>query len=441
MFLDLEINSTKTLNDFLNENPGFYNSVVGFAFNNASGQWEQTGIDPIMENMIFEHFFDRYICDDDRFGRLYRARLNQIALQWAQMRRLELSAFDPMVANYVEKEIREDNNRTKIGNTLKEETNAGSTTRNIGGTRIERSNGQTNGSSDDTFTPGVHSKDIEKFTPRAKEIEDTTTTPSGKQITKDTRKPQGWKEITEQTTDGFEQVEQVENGVDETFGREESIAKAGAKSTPQSIQYQNANGGTGPNVGNNEFNGSESKLPDFDWQYLTSQEQHDGESGRHEKTTHDQGIVRTERRDPKTERSFIGQDITEHETEYQNYNENVHKEITNEGYDKRETDHQYVSGTERRHVVDSQIRSDEKNITDSKNDGETRNGLTSGETQRNDAENESNRQFEIMTGRNGLTPQEAFQKATTWIKRSSAWTWLEREIDSLFMRVTYNPND
>lgn len=443
MFWEMEINSTKTFHEFMTEHPAFYDSAIGFSFNNASNQWEQGSVDSVLKDLLFGHFYDRYICDDDKFERLFRNRLNNTALRWAQMRRLELTAFDPLVANYVEREIRGEDNAVNSGNRVVNSSEIGSIDRNSNGTKNETMNGSGSNNTGETFTPRVHERTIDKFTPRAKVIEDSTFTPMGKEIVTDTRTPRNWKEITQSTADGVETVEQLTDGVNETFSKDETIAKQGQKNSPQSIEYQSGSGGVGPNVGNTEYNGDESKLPDFDWRYLTGQAQSDTTNGRHEKATTNQGTIKTTRSDPRVQKSFEGQDENKREKTWANgYNEKTKKETTNVGYDEHQIDrYSGIEGVDTRNTTTQSSNSNQKDVVDANVEHES-NNLTGNENEiTNDSSSKFNQSREIMTGRSGLTPQDALAKAASWIKASDAWSWIEREFEPLFMNPSYNPND
>ena len=96
----MTVNATKTLNQVLEENPAIYNNVAGYAWNEDLQSWEDVGISDATKQLIQEWFGFRTVCDDTKFPVFFKRQIDLCALRYAQLARIELSAFDPLVADY-----------------------------------------------------------------------------------------------------------------------------------------------------------------------------------------------------------------------------------------------------------------------------------------------------------------------------------------------------
>lgn len=225
----LDVNSSKTLAEFLKENPDFYKNVDGWAWNEDTQSWQNTGITDDLKELISDEFQDRYVCDDDKFARLFRNRINNAALRYANLSRIELTTFDPLVADYMERRAitasttaqskSNENSKTSI-NSQKSDINFTETpgiTENI--TKTEKPGVSETVS--ETETPGVQETRKKDSTPGVTETKNTTSNPG----------------ITEHTESGTVGV---------------------GKTAPMSVEYAAAVAGN---------------IPDLNWNTLSQQEQ------------------------------------------------------------------------------------------------------------------------------------------------------------------------
>ena len=96
-----------------------YVDCVGYSYDVEKNQWVPTEVSEDTKMLIADWFDTRELCDEPaKFARFFRRKLNITALRYAQLRRVELSAFDPLVANYTERETI--NNSTKIASNSRE---------------------------------------------------------------------------------------------------------------------------------------------------------------------------------------------------------------------------------------------------------------------------------------------------------------------------------
>ena len=117
--------STMTLSEFLEKDPTLYDNAISYVWNSETGQWQTAPIREETKELLFEEFCDRYVNNDQKFKRLYVKKLNSLALRYAELRRNDMTAFDPLVADYMErKEVSQANashtsesedNSSKIG--------------------------------------------------------------------------------------------------------------------------------------------------------------------------------------------------------------------------------------------------------------------------------------------------------------------------------------
>ena len=315
------MNSTKTLTQILEENPNLYNSCDGYTYSSQAGAYVNTGITAAEKKLILDEFGDRYVFDDDKFVQRFINQLNYTALRYANMSRLEFTAFDPLVANYMERQILTDETNTRLstGGNSKITTFANDYTDN----RLE--------------TPDVTEEEERVHTPGVTDTNTRATTP----------------DITEE---GKRKDKKLE------------------KSMPMSNSYPGAVAVTGD-------------LQAFNWQNPSGQAEQDGAS-----STHRTG--------------------SENETNITYHDGHEDDDITR-----------------RRHgdISTSDIKHGDGNETSNEQISQSENGAKGVDSR------------EIMTGRNGLTPQEALREAVSFLKTSNAWLWRRGELNELFKYPSYDP--
>ena len=106
--------SRKTLSEFLNDNPNFYDEADGYTYSAATGGYTNTGISEAEKELIENEFGDRYLFDDTKFARRFINQINYTALRYANLSRIELTAFDPLVADYLERRQLTDKTQSHI---------------------------------------------------------------------------------------------------------------------------------------------------------------------------------------------------------------------------------------------------------------------------------------------------------------------------------------
>lgn len=343
----LTVNSSKTFDEILVEKPNLYTGVAGYTWSTAENKWVNTGVSNITKALIEEWFGLRNVCDDDNFERFFKRKMNITALRYAQLSRIELSVFDPLVADYVERETLASNSKTSAGTIDKTES------------------GTTSGTKGSTTTR----------TPNLTEVIDRDTTG------------------THSKTDGGSDVREHEGERASEQGGTDTTSKTGSntaegvsvqKNAPMSIDYAGATAG---------------QIPSLNWGSMTAQAQN--------KNT--------------------GSDTS---------SESVQHGLTEEGSDSS-TDTTRYGKTEQ----GSTSGTDDQTRTQTGTETTTYSGTTSGTTSKTEGvessgtETGSGETHEIQTGRNGLTPQEAFSSAVAYLKTSSAFEWLKKELEECFMAI------
>lgn len=93
---------SKTFKEFLVDNPTLYNGVGYYDFNNVTQEMDFIEIDEITKTFIFDWFQDREVNSDTHFARDFKRELNKDLWQYYQFLRIQLTDFDPLVADYFE---------------------------------------------------------------------------------------------------------------------------------------------------------------------------------------------------------------------------------------------------------------------------------------------------------------------------------------------------
>lgn len=363
--------SNKTFDEYLADNPGLYDNVDGYTWNEASNQWENTGVNEITKELIEDWFGLRNVCNNDHFARFFRRKMNVTALRYAQLARIELSAFDPLVADYIEHEIISKNSKTMAGSSS--ETTSGTTSNTTNQTS--------------TRTPDLLVTEANTRTPNLSEA--TTGQTSG-----ESSKTHGGSDKTEY--DGTRSTTQGGSDVTTNAGSSNDNHVEMSKQAPQSIAYQGATAGN---------------IPNLDWTYATVQGQAKNDHSENGTSTVQHGL---------TENGSDGHEETKTYGETENGTESGSNSQT-----------VLSTGTETNSGTTATTGEDETVVV-GRNEGQT-SGTKSGQNSGTESGEGSTR--EISTGRGGLTPQEAFGKAAQYLKTSSAWEWLAKQLDECFMSV------
>lgn len=321
--MNLEVKATKTYQQYLNENPNFFDGMSEFAWNEDEQKYVNVPVKDVTKELIDNWFGSRIVCSDENFERFFSRQFNLCALRYSQLSRIELSSFDPLVADYMER--RATNNNTRSISSSKDANKSNTSNTEINKTQNSEQD------SENTRTPDLTRTDTS----------------------------------TRSNTDSAN---------DSKVGSSSSDSKDVAmnKIAPMSISYaDNADG----------------KLPDLDWSYATGQDQK-------ENTTNGS--------------------TTETDTHAGNSEENYSNTSKDSGNEKS-------VGNTTTTLTDNSTY----DIAGSETLNETGTSTETGDSE----------DREIRTGRGGLTPQEAFRTAVSYLKTSSAWEWMRRQLEECFLSV------
>ncbi len=219
----VEVKATKSYDEYIAEHPDLYEGVDGYTWSEDDQKWINTGVAETTKTLIADWFGLRTVCSDDNFARFFRRKMNSCALRYANLSRIELTAFDPLVANYIERETIENNNKT--ANSVRKQETA----KSENGTRDSSSSHTDNNES--TRTPDIKRTDESNDTQANTESATDKVTKSG----------------TDNSTDNVTHT-----------GSAQGDHKEMDKIAPQSISYEGAVAGN---------------IPNLDWRYATSQKQ------------------------------------------------------------------------------------------------------------------------------------------------------------------------
>ena len=218
----LKVEATKAYSEYINENPGTYDGIIAYAFDDLKNDWEPVAVPDTTKATVMDWFQYRTVCDDVKFGTFFKRKMNICALRYANMLRIEMSSFDPLVADYMETEIEE--NQTKVSS----------------GTE---SNTKNSTNTNDSTSSSVRTPDLEYNDATAGTSNDTSNRTT---------------ESNANTTDNGESSDNVSHA-----GSAKGKEAAMGKNAPQSISYAAAVAGS---------------IPSLDWQYATNQGQTENES-------------------------------------------------------------------------------------------------------------------------------------------------------------------
>lgn len=91
----------------------------------AADIYTGTGIDETTQSALKNRYFYRKICDNTKFPIFYKRTLTQFANQYNNYIRIATTEFDPMVADYMERQIKRVNTVTGTGSTSGKQTTSG----------------------------------------------------------------------------------------------------------------------------------------------------------------------------------------------------------------------------------------------------------------------------------------------------------------------------
>lgn len=321
--MQLEVKATKTYREFINANPDFFDGMSEFAWDEDEQKYVNVPVKDVTKELIDKWFGSRIVCSDENFERFFSRQFNLCALRYSQLSRIELSSFDPLVADYMER--RATNNNTRSMSSSKDANKSNASNTEINKTQNSEQD------SENTRTPNL------------------TSTDTG----------------TRSNTDSA-----IDNKIENSNSESRDVAMN--KIAPMSISYENSTGGP---------------LPNLDWSYATGQDQK-------ENTTN---VFTTEN--------------------------DTHTGDSKESYSNTRED----SGNEKTIGNTTATATDNSTcvITGSETSNETGTSTETGDSE----------DKEVRTGRGGLTPQEAFRTAVSYLKTSSAWEWMRSQLEECFLSV------
>lgn len=102
--------------------------------------FEGLDIPQTVQDNLLEWFFDRQVCDNEKFVRYFRREIAMLQHQFNEYLRVETCEFDPMVGQYLERELRDKRLSEGVGETTSEGTNKA---QNHGGATTTTTHGMT----------------------------------------------------------------------------------------------------------------------------------------------------------------------------------------------------------------------------------------------------------------------------------------------------------
>lgn len=316
--------------EYLDNHPTLYDGVGYYDFNNTTQQMDFVEIDEITKTFIYDWFQDREINSESHFGRDFKRELNKDLWQYYQLLRVQLTDFDPLVADYFEDYVQ------------------------------HRTEGDETGTNDQTKTPGGLLKqrtltyNNERITEGGSDVErpntvDTQTT------------TRGISETTETTPGAIIEVKQGIKQVD--------------KAQPVSLSYAGATAG---------------EVPDLDWSTASAQSQNEQIQVTTPKGGSDVSVVTPGN----------GQDVVE----------TAHTGSKTQEYGKTSTKSGGHTDVESLALAKDEV-------------------IDQDTTKHNEVSSENKRRH---TGRTGMLPQWALQKAREYIAGSTAYDFLYNALQPCF---------
>lgn len=307
-------------------------------FSNLENDYDVT-VDAGTQDLIELFFGNRYICDDDNFDRFFKRTLINTWDRYVDLLRIEKTQIDPLVADYFENQL----------------VHTGEMT----GSKQGTTSGMTEYGKTDTLT---HNTTVTEDNSIATDETDTRTLNLANNNTR---------------TDNLANSNTRTDNLTTTTDSKQAGANA---VNPQSIEYSGTTAGS---------------LPSLDWQYMSNQEQSEGEGTEHQTGTvtnqgTNTGTVQTAGTNTGTDTNVKDKDVSEDKS----------KRTTG-------TDAHALSGKDE----------------------------TSGNSTEATSGTDSHTDRERHTGRTGILPQEALRKAKAYIQKSRAFDWLKDELEPCFISI------
>lgn len=365
-------------------------------------------VDAATMEAIEDYFYFYRVCDNDRFVRYFRRIANLYLGQYLQYLRIETTEFDPMVADYMERELK------RVASVI------GSDTGKNTGTRTNSSSGS---STDATTNGGTVKTVVDGTNKTTHDTKDTTTASDSDKTTTEgtnleTRNLSGTRDVTvnDDTTTNteVEKEETLTHGTKVSATGESGHRAMHSELPPTGITANE--GGTFP--GEDGFN----------WKYPTTQDENRDNS---ESVTDTTGTETTEGTD-KGKTVVDGSVVTDEDTT----DTGTVNTATN-----TETKHSKSGNSETvKTGTDTTDTDSETTVTDSRTVNVT--GTSSAQSsESNESETEHNtttdtdaRDRERYSGRHA-SPQELLDVARRYILKTNAFEWYCGKLSACFMTV------
>lgn len=397
-----------------------------------------SSVDYTLKQTIFDYFQFREVGDEDKFNVFFNRILNRDLRQYNELLRIEpgISSYDWLIGNYSEKQHKLINNETGGNNTVVESKKIGSSSNTYNETGSENGNtkttdnntlsyvgGQDNyhyhdADSKDTTSSAKSGREIHQHTQSARDNYDTTT---GNTTSNKTENSTNTTNITGENSEN--------KTVDNNKGYVDNNVTL-AKKLPMESSYSGSGSGAG---------GSGSIPDTLNWSSPSEQQESyvvhtlKGDADR---------ITSSGNQSSKNQSSsdLQSNDSIENSSKI-GYNRD---EINTDTYENRVDTATNIYGVKEHNKTSYLDRQDVtsangSNIyTGNNSKNYTNNGQQKDDTNtKSDTKNNSNQtleETEIVSGRNGF-PADILKEATTFIKSSSAWSWLQSRLEPCFMGI------
>lgn len=446
----LYVNSSKKYDEWLADNTDF--------FSNLETDYDVT-VDAGTQDLIELFFGNRFVCDDDNFERYYKRTLINTWDRYVDLLRIEKTEIDPLVADYFENQLVHTGEMTgaKSGSTSST-TEYGKTdtlTHNV--TVTEDNEGTVDESKTLTHNVTV-TEDNSISTDETNTLTHNVTVTEDNTITNDETNTRTLDLANDNTrtndladshtrTDDLASSNTRTDNLANSNTRTDNLTtttdnkQAGANAVnPQSIEYSGATAGS---------------LPSLDWQYMSNQEQTEGEGTEHKTgTVQDSGTQTGTVRDQGTNTGTVTTAGSNTGTITDEGTETGTDTLVTDG-DKVEDKERHTTGTETT-VLDKGVDEDKERRTTGTETTVTDRGTTedkiktttgtdthaltgedevTGSTSESTSGTDTHTDRERHTGRTGILPQEALRKAKAYIQKSRAFDWLKDELEPCFISI------
>ena len=400
-------------------------------------------IDEVTKEELIDWFYYRRVCDNVKFERFFKRKLQMILDQYKAQLRIQTTEFDPMVSNYVEHWVlhttegtsKDTKSSTSTGKgTAKNTGSSNSTetpeiTRKKTGSNTSKTVGTTGGT--DTETPNL-TNEINRSgsdTQTNVHTENLTETPN----------------INVETTSNSE-GDATTNLVTDRSGTVNETGKEGVTNSSENSRKDKSLAGVLPDSSTYGMGlgGNAGDMPGLDWTYAAQQNQSQGldtSSGKsdtersNDTTNHETGKDDTTSHNESN--STTNSLTTGNKTTERSLNENDERTTTGKETQKqtgtKTTEHQGTSNSDITDTIDeSEVETGTRTV-EGQNSGSSESTNESTSKDESSAENSSKDEMkEISTGR-AEAPQDMLERARNFIRTTNALKWLISQLDTCFL--------